>query len=363
MIFDPQWLKRESVKAALRPVLRWKPLEQPEPGFSIVLGTPWDLRHLLPVNLHFISRLDLTGLEKIHVVFDRTKKRGARKFIEEVIGTFPSLPLDFRFHPALAGAIVRAADQSKFYASLNWVTGLAACKTRYAVLHDFDLYPLQADFFQRIVNSMQDQGLRFSGAQFTHFDGLTDDDGLIGTWELGIDVSWLRRTYSPAQCFHKVALVNGRRVDLDAFSFIQYLTPQRALAVGIHGDSFVHVTNLCSTYLRVSRGDPVKPAWRLHMLWYLESLSGQNGKLEAITKAMQRARDRTIAVGKTTYDFTKVHPTCSNVLRDNLHRMETALWGGVRPQVNEYVEQFAAFLRATPKRGEPCSQLHERLRN
>ena len=172
-LLDHQWLKREAVKALLRPGVSWRPLEDPKPGFSIVLGTPWALRHLLPVNLRFVSRTDLDGLDRLHVVFDRTRRPGAEEFIASITEAFPDLPLDFRFHPRIAGRIVRRADQSKFYASLNWVTGLAACQTRHAILHDFDLYPVAPDFFSRIVDAMRERDLRFSGAEYTHFVKVT----------------------------------------------------------------------------------------------------------------------------------------------------------------------------------------------
>jgi hypothetical protein len=121
-------LKREVIKALLRPLLRWQPLEDLQPGFTIILGTPWQLRHLLAINLRFIARTDTRELQKIHVVFDRTPQPGGDVLIAETRAAFPHLPLEFRFHPPLSGHIVRAANQSKFYASLNFLIKQAGLK-------------------------------------------------------------------------------------------------------------------------------------------------------------------------------------------------------------------------------------------
>lgn len=344
LLFDLQNIQREFVKALLRPFLRWKPLENPLPGFSIILGTPWALRHLLEVNLRFVEKTDLSRLHRLYVIFDRVRQTGADDFIETVKAAFPRLPLDFQFHPPVAGKIVRLASQSKFYASLNWITGLRACQAEYAILHDFDLYPVVPAFFADIVRTMEERNLRFSGSEYTHFDGLTDNDALIGTWELGVDVPWIRREFRPVQCFHKIARAEGRRIDLDAFSYIQMLTPERALAGTVDRNSYAHVTNLCSTYLRFSKGEQVTVAWRLHYLWYLESLSSSGRDLGHITRTMKNAESPLLSVDGRTTDFSQVHVTCANVLRDNLVKMETALSGGCRSEVMEYIEAYHLFL-------------------
>lgn len=351
---DGQKVFRGLLKAALRPFVRWRPLEDSRPGYSLVLGTPWALRHLLVVNLGFVARMNLEGLDRIHIVFDRTEQEGGEEFIAKIRARFPDLPLDLRFQPSAAGKIVAKIHRSKFYASLNWITGLGECRTKYAILHDFDLYPLDPDYFQKIHRAMVERGLRFSGAEHTHFDGLSEADRLIGTWCLGIDVEWMRRTHRPLECFHRVMDVSGRRVDLDAFSAIQHRTPERGLADGVGPDSYVHVRNLVSTYLLFSDGKPAHIAWRLHNLWYLESLAEPPRDLSVLVAAMDAAGGTTIEVDGTTVDFADVHHTCANVLERELVRMERALFGEMRPIVRRYLDSFAAFLARNRKDAVPA---------
>ncbi|MFQ5463052.1 MAG: hypothetical protein ACE5E5_10565 [Phycisphaerae bacterium] len=343
MILDAQRLVRSATKAAIAPFLRWEPLTDPKQGFSLILAAPWALRDILPVNLRFVAMQDLQDMDCIYVVFDRPPRREGDAFIDRVSREFSDLPLVFQFHPPVLGHIVEFVNRSKFYASLSWVTGLSSCRTTYAILHDFDLYPVQADFFQQIYRTMLDQRLRFSGSEYTHFDGLTDRDALIGTWELGIDVAWLRANHRPADCFHAVAEINARRVDLDALSLIQSTTPRRSLAGAVGRHSYAHVRNLCSTYLLWSAHRPVRVAWRLHYLWYLEFLAGCEARFCEATTAMMELDSPMLTVGGRTTNYLGVHTTCASVLRRDLTRMETALFGKCRPEVTAYLEATESF--------------------
>ncbi len=335
---------REAVKLVLGRMLRFTPLRKPEAGWSIVLGTPWDLHHLLAVNLRFIERCDLDGLHRIIVVFDRTPKPGGEGLIASVGAQFPGLPLEFHFYPERPGRLVERVNVSTFFNSMNTVTALEQCRTRYAVLHDFDLYPIVPRYFQEIVRALRDRDLRFTGLEHTFFDGLTEEDNQIGTWCLGIDVQWLRANWRPVDCFHKVVSIRGRPTMLDPYAWIQLQTPQRSLVRTIDGTACCHVKNLCSTHLRFRSRKPFSVAWRLHYLWYLESLGPCPDRLEEITTLMRSAESSVLVVDERPIDFRETDSTCENVLRDELTRLESQLFGSLRPRTDGYLREFRAFL-------------------
>jgi hypothetical protein len=264
--------------------------------------------------------------------------------MRSVCQQFPRLPLEFSWYPRFSGWMAERVHVSTFYNSMNTVLALANCRTRYAILHDFDLFPLRSDHFTEIVLAMRTRGLRFSGHELTHFDGLTDEDNQIGTWTLGIDVEWLRANWRPIDCFHKVVYVRGRRTNLDPYGYIQSLTPNRALTGAIGVDDFCHVRNLCSTYLRFLAKRPLAVAWRLHYLWYLEELSGMPGRLEFFTRAMDEADGPTLVVDGRPATFRNVHVTCANVLRKELLQMEHFLFGRPRNEVLVFTDAFERFL-------------------
>lgn len=322
----------------------WRPLHDPQPGYSIVLGTPWDLRQLLPVNLKFIERTNREHLHRIHVVFDRTTRSGGDEFIERVRKQFPELPLSFQFYPPVSGWVTEKVSVSTFFNSMNTILGLSECETGFAVLHDFDLYPLVPEYFEELYQAHCERELHFVGLEHTLFDGLTSEDNVLGTWALGIDVTRLRREHSPTECFHTVAPVNGRLTSLDPYSWVQLQTPKRGLVETIDGTACCHVKNLCSTYLRFTTGRWARIAWRLHYVWYLETLDGKSANFAAALEAMKQARNSVLNVNDYEVDFAGTDPTCANVLRTELTRMEQALFGQARPEVLEYVNAFEAFL-------------------
>ncbi len=339
-----QRIGREVVKTALSSLLRWRPLQAAGDGFTVILGVPWDLRHLLSVNLRFVAKTDLSHLKKLFVVFDRRKRQEMAEIEERTRREFPMLPLEFLCYPPAAGWLIEKVHVSTFYNSMNTTLALGRCETKHAVLHDFDLYPLRKDHFTSIVDAMRANTWRFSGHEFTHFDGLEDQDRQIGTWTLGIDVEWLRSQYRPTDCFHRVSSHRGRQFNLDPFAWIQFQTPQRGLTQGFDDMSFCHVKNLCSAYLRFLKRAPLQVAWRLHYLWYLESLSGLDDRMSQVTRAMEEATSAVLHVDRLPADFTGVHVTCVNVLRTELTRMDRALFGQVRSETATYLESFKRFL-------------------
>jgi len=344
IVLDRQKVKRDLLKGMLGLFLSWTPLDRPRPGFSIVLGVPWALRHLLQVNLEFVAKTDISQLCRLHIVFDRVKQKGADEFIAQTKASFPSLPMSFRFHPPVSGRFVELINQSKFYASMNWTLGIGECETRYAIMHDFDLYPLVPNYFTSMVDAMRDRALRFTGVELTHFDELDDSHGLIGTWALGIDVVWLRQNYRPIDCFHAVENINGRRFDLDAFTYIQSTIPQRALVGTVTPEHMAHVRNLVSTYLRFSKGEKFDVVWRLHQMWYMESMCDRKDRLNEVIHLMNEATSSRLRVDSATAEFGETHVTCANVLRDQVLPMENFLFGGPRPEVLAYADAFERFL-------------------
>lgn len=343
---------REAVKLALRPLLRWKPLREPKPGYSIILGVPWHLRHLLPVNLRFVAGTDLAGLDRIHIVFDRRHRPEFDDLAADARRRLPDLPLTFHHYPPTAGRIIEWANVSTFYNGMNCATALRAIETRYAILHDFDLYPVNKRYFREIFERMNERQWRFCGLQRTHFDGLTDEDNILGTWALGMDVAWLRENHRPIDIFHKVEKVRGKWTTLDPFSAIQRRTPERGLVGTIDGSTCRHVGNLCATYLRFQSGQRVRFGWKLHYLWYLEALNGED-RLEEIAEAMEQATDGRLVLGDFEGDFSEVDPTCANVLRRELKKMDELLHGHCRPHVERYVDAFEAFLTRAAGDGVP----------
>ena len=335
---------RELIKLAMRPLLNWSTLSTPQEGYRIMLGVPWALRHLLSVNLDFVSRTDLTHCRAIQIVFDRRRKEGFEQIVEESRRQYPVLPLAFSHYPELVGFIAEKVDVSTFYNSLNCATVLPKIETKYAILHDFDLYPVLREYFEAVYQTIRKNSWHFCGLERTYFEGLTDNDNVFGTWCLGMDVQWLRRNFHPIDIFHKIKRIRGKEISLDPFSALELLTPKKGPIDNLDSEACCHVKNLCSTYLRHTTGRPASIVWRLHYLWYLEYLAGVPENLYAATKAMAIADSPVLDVGGYIADFSSTDSTCANVLRNELYKMERVVHGKPRQEVEVFVEEFQMFL-------------------
>lgn len=332
------------VKSALGALVSWKPLTDPEPGFSIVVGVPWNLMYLLPVNLRFVSRTDRSRLARVHVVFDRPEQPGAEAMIERCRREFPDLPLAFHFQPTAAGRLMRGINATTFYHAMNTAVGLRECRTRVLIMHDFDLFPVRPDHFSRIAETIERNNWKFASPELTDFGGLSYADNVLGTWALGIDALWLREHYAPVDIFPRYERIGGRELKLDPTSWIQMRTPQRGIVPNGSGEGFCHVNHLCGTHLDYKAGRRPAVVWRLHYLWYLDMLAGESASMTAATGAMRAAQSSELVVGDFRVDFRGVHVTCANVLRDEVRRMEAAVAGASRPEVEDYLAAFRLFL-------------------
>lgn len=348
---------RELVKTTLKPLLRWQPLDAPAPGYSIMVGVPWDLRHLLSVNLLFIMRGNLENLHTLHVIFDRCARPEMAEIEDEMRREFPELPLVFHHYRGVAGRIIEKVNVSTFYNSMNCQTALAACETRWMILHDFDLYPLATRYFEEIWERTASRELKFSGIERTHFNGLTEADDIFGTWALAMDAQWLRNECAPLDVFHRVARVGDRTIGLDPFAWLQ-LNQERAAVETLDRNSFCHVNNLCSTYLRLVTGRWVSIAWRLHYLWYLEYLAGDDEVLQRAIDAMQAALERSstrLNIASREIDFQGIDASVGNVLRDELTNMELALHDEVRQPVAQFISCSRDFFTYAESRSSPAT--------
>lgn len=340
------------VRTLLRTMLRWTHTTGDRPGYSIVLGVPWMLRDLLGVNLRFVQRCDLSDVDAIHLVFDRPAQEGMDAFVAQTREAFGDLPLVFHHHYPVSGRLVQRANNASLFACMNWTLGIRAARTRYVVLHDFDLYPTDEGYFRRLYDQLRSDELHFTANELTHFDGLADADNMLGTWSLGIDADWLRNHFDPVMCFHAVDKVDGRWTSLDGLTHIETKTDRRKLCEAASLDHFVHVTNLCSVFLRYTSGQDFDPVWRLHMLWYLQHLAGDSGPMVRATEALGAASTAQITVGGRAIDFAGTHVTCGSALRERAEAMERSLHGGVSGEVAAYLGASTRFFERIGERGK-----------
>ena len=127
-------IRRTALRGLLRPLLRWQPMPDPQPGYSILIGCTAPLAAMLGANLQLLARQDLADLDRIIIVFDRPADQIAYPVERVMRERFASLPLEFHFYPPLRAKLFGALRVPWIYSWASWVQAMNACRTRYALL-------------------------------------------------------------------------------------------------------------------------------------------------------------------------------------------------------------------------------------
>ncbi len=112
--------------------------ENPRRGYSIVIGCNTPLAEMLGANLKMIERQRLENLDRI---FHRARSAAIGDALPDRICNCArafDLPLRFVYYTDHQSETARKVGQPWVYAWLSWCLGIAAARTRYCFLHDFD---------------------------------------------------------------------------------------------------------------------------------------------------------------------------------------------------------------------------------
>ena len=80
----------------------------------------------------------------------------------------------------------------------------------------------------------------------------------------------------------------------------------------VTSDHMAHVRNLVSTYLRFSKGERFDVVWRLHQMWYMESMCGRERRLDQLIRSMDEATSSRLQVDDAIAEFAETYGKDSN---------------------------------------------------
>ena len=108
-------LRRLPIRSAISRLVRWKPLEHPRDGYTIVIGCNTGLARMLGSNLKFLSKQNLLHLAQVFVVLDRPRASIPDDIEPVMRARFPKLPLEFLYYNRVQRAVcstIRSASSS-----------------------------------------------------------------------------------------------------------------------------------------------------------------------------------------------------------------------------------------------------------
>ena len=72
------WAKRALLRALIRPLTRWRPIDNPTEGYTIVAACHWRFPEMLIASLRLLAQQDLTHLSHLVIAFDAPRARRSK---------------------------------------------------------------------------------------------------------------------------------------------------------------------------------------------------------------------------------------------------------------------------------------------
>src|SRR5688500_4847823 len=231
-------LQRALLRTVLRTLHSWEPLNDPQPGYTILIPCHHRLPEVLLPNLGLVARQGLSGLDKTVVSFDSVESPKLTEIADRLRGEYPQLRLEFVYQAPKQSRIIRKIGWAWVDIWLSYCKCLSAARTRYAMLHDMDAMLLRPGIIEERYAALVSREDQFLGTHWYVGNGNEAEDELCFPVEMFVDVAFLRERFRPVDMFNHVRVWNGRTVDFDVMLFPQ--TRGRRSLMPMPGEDMVH---------------------------------------------------------------------------------------------------------------------------
>lgn len=330
---------REALRLLIRPLASWRPMQSPEDGYTLIIATFAPLAGVLPANFSLLAKQDLTGLREVIVSMDDAASEALRK-VEAAVANVLPVPTRVLYRTRAQANVLRAVNWGWVNCWLNYVESLAACRTRYALLHDMDAMLIDESFLaRRWARISAAEAPKYLAIRWYEGNGITAEDRVGYVVDLALDVAWLRQKHRPIDAFNHVAKVGGRRVEWDTLLYPQHLDRSTGI-MPVEDGHWVHPSQVASQYMYLRRFGTYRPSRPCTLPWipYLLDLSGEPDVLETHRRALLEAPTTAIPFLGGTLDLTGHLREQTQWTAKQMFRLEEAIFGTVRPIVRQYTE-------------------------
>lgn len=295
------WAYRKALRARIRNLVRWDPPGELGPGCTAVIGVCSAMPDVLLSNLTAMRDHAWPDLREVIAVAD-TPRGGLDPDLErQAAAILRPIPLRLLYHSEHQHAVARRIALPYVYCWLSWCIALGHCKTRVALLHDYDALilgdRLEARYREFIESGAYVQGISWYGG-----NGITAEDRLATTFETFLDVSWVRH-YHPIRLFHELRIVGGRSRDYDILLDVQHndVPPEKRTISPMGPADLMHPSQMVHQYTMFRRqpGDAL-PSFSIPMIPFFEALHAGPAPLE---RSLRQLRGR--QAGSKTFAFLR----------------------------------------------------------
>ena len=167
------------------------------------------------------------------------------------------------------------------------------------------------------------------------------DMNLVTTFELALDVAYVRKTFRPFDLFSKLRLVDGRLLDFDLTLYAQWNSPRRSVQ-SIDEIELVHPSQLICQYVYLisGRNNFMEVSHMLPVLIYFLFLGESPEAMANAALSLKDLKAQKISlVGRDLY-INGIQPEGWAWMEKQIRRVEQSLFGRTRKEVEEYLEGF-----------------------
>lgn len=338
--------QRALLRLALRPMLNWGRLANPRPGYSIVIACHAHFARMLIGNLRLLMKQDLADLDRVIICFDGPKSAELEQFEREAKREFEKLNLLCLRQSAFQSAVLRRIGWGWVDCWLSYARGISAARTRWVMLHDMDAFLIRPDLIaRRFAKLLQDQPC-YMGIRWYEGNGVEKADQLCYIVEMMLDAQFMRRRFKPLDLFNHVCMYKGRSVDFDTLLYPQSIAG-RTQVLPLEMTHWVHPSQVISqfTYLK-NRPVYTPPASNnLFFIPYFLYLADDRDILEKHRVALEETRRGPVDFLGGKMDLSQFTRTHFDWIRQQVERLESAVAGEVRPEVQGYLDAIGKLAK------------------
>lgn len=295
------WLYRERIRYQLSSLVSWRPLIEPEPGCTAIIGMCSRLPKVLGANLRCLIAARWPELREIIISIDATREAFPLD-ANQLMSKYPGIEIRVVHYTPEQSRFAEEIKLPFVYSWMSWSIALAEVKTRDVLIHDYDALVFGRTLRDR-HNEFVRSGAAIQGISWYAVNGLEPKDRLATTFEAFAQAQWLRRL-PPVSLFNKIGTKDGRSIDYDTTLYIQdrLLRPEQRTCMPMDLDELVHPSQMIHQYtmFRKFPGRPL-PCFAMPMLPLFAVLSGEPASFKNATLSLRSApRDAVDLAGDGT---------------------------------------------------------------
>ncbi len=319
-------------------MINWHPMEHPEEGYTAIIGVASRLKEILKPNLHLLLRQDRTHMKEVILVFDACRDQQLIELVADFRSARPDIVVRDFYYTEEQSQLADRLSLPYVYCWASWCIGLCECRTRYALLHDYDAFLLNPQILEDRYRTITERQHEYVGIRFYSENGIDASDELATTFEMILDADFVRKTFCPIDLFNRVSVLNGKSADLDIMLYAQTRAGTGSI-LPMPEQDMIHPSQVIDQFTRFTmQPNYIPPASNnLLMIPYFISLSESDDMLVSLTGRLASRINAVPFFGKSM-DTSRLSYAHALWIEKQALQLERAIYGDIRPSVSKYFE-------------------------